>query len=125
MRDKIGSDDENSSFRNELDNSISNDNNLSEINCSDAPDEMSDTTETEIISALVTQSEYYESAEAEIRKKDTEKTLQGYIKKIFRQVKFLTDSGKNYKEPNFVHHIHEQKSQAAELCEYLWKCLGK
>ena len=86
---------------------------------------MSDTTETEVLSALSQQAEYYESNESEVIKRDTEKTLQTYLKKIFRQVKFLTDSGKNYKEPNFVQHGQGQSSQAADLCSYLWKSLGK
>ena len=81
--------------------------------------EMSDTTETDVITVLVEQAEYYENSNSEVVKKDTEKTLQCYLKKIYRQVKFLTDSGKNYKEPNFVEHVHGQKSQSVELCEYL------
>lgn len=97
----------------------------SEISLENSQENLSDTTETEVISALVEQAEYYASSEKEETKSDTEKTLQTYIKKIFRQVKFLTDSGKDFKEPNFVDHIHGQKTQAAELCEYLWKCLGK
>ena len=88
-------------------------------------EDMSDTTETDVITVLVEQAEYYENSNSEVVKKDTEKTLQCYLKKIYRQVKFLTDSGKNYKEPNFVEHVHGQKSQSVELCEYLWKSLGE
>ena len=91
----------------------------------DSTDVMSETTESEVLYALVEQSEYYENLDAEITKKDTEKTLQSYLVKIFRQFKFLTESGKNYREPNFVQHVYGQKSQSAELYEYLWKNLGK
>ena len=86
---------------------------------------MSETIETDVISVLVEQAEYYENVSSEVVKKDTKKTLQGYIKKNYKQVKFLTESGKNYKEPNFVQYIHGQKSQSVELCEYLWKSLGE
>ena len=96
-----------------------------EIDLDNNHDDMSDTTETEIITALTQQEEYYESYESEVTKKDTEKTLQTYIKKIFRQVKFFTDTGKNYKEPNFVQYDQGHTSQAVELCNYLWKSLGK
>ena len=132
MREKIVNDEEN--YSNEGDSSDSrsglieseNRDNISiEIDVNDSTDVMSETTESEVLSALVEQSEYYENLDAEITKKDTEKTLQSYLKKIFRQVKFLTESGKNYREPNFVQHVHGQKSQSAELCEYLWKKLGK
>ena len=128
MREKIVNDEEN--YSNEGDSSDSrsglieseNRDNISiEIDVDDSTDVMSETTESEVLSALVEQSEYYENLDAEITKKDTEKTLQSYLKKIFRQVKFLTESGKNYREPNFVQHVHGQKSQSAELCEYLWK----
>ena len=132
MREKIVNDEEN--YSNEGDSSDSrsglieseNRDNISiEIDVDDSTDVMSETTESEVLSALVEQSEYYENLDAEITKKDTEKTLQSYLKKIFRQVKFLTESGKNYREPNFVQHVHGQKSQSAELCEYLWIKLGK
>ena len=54
-----------------------------EIDLDNNHDDMSYTTETEIITALTQQEEYYESNESEVTKKDTEKTLQTYIKKIF------------------------------------------
>ena len=76
------------------------------------------------MSQLESQQDFYSNGAKEQLNKDTEKTLQRYLKKIFRQIKFLSDLGKLYKEPNFVSHMHGKKSQAAELCEYLWKCLG-
>ena len=132
MRDRIASDEEDYSDGEE-NNDVSSRtaenttqaNITGEIDVDYNIDEMSETTETDVISALVEQSEYYENVSSEVVKKDTEKTLQSYIKKIYKQVKFLTESGKNYKEPNFVQYIHGQKSQSVELCEYLWKSLGE
>ena len=123
MREKIVQDEDDNSFKDTNDDNTRDDN-ITEIDIEDDSDEVSDTTESVIITSLVEQADFYEGRESEPRKKDTEKTIQTYIKKIYRQVKFLTDSGKNYKEPNFVQHVHEQKSQAAQLCEYFWKSLG-
>ena len=89
-----------------------------------ANDMVSTTTESEAIITLANQSDLYSNLHQEEVKPDTEKTLQRYIKKIFRQVKFLTDTGRDYNEPNFVNTMVE-KSQSAEICEYLWKNLGK
>ena len=86
-------------------------------------DVVSTTTESEAIITLANQSDLYSNPNKEEVKPDTEKTLQRYIKKIFRQVKFLTDVGRDYNEPNFVNSMTE-KSQSAEICEYLWKSLG-
>ena len=87
-----------------------------------ANDMVSTTTESEAIITLANQSDLYSNPHQEEVKPDTEKTLQRYIKKIFRQVKFLTDTGRDYNEPNFVNTMVE-KSQSAEICEYLWKKL--
>ena len=67
---------------------------------------VSTTTESDVIISLGNQNEYYLNHEQEVVKKDTEKTLQTYIKKIFRQVKFLSDTKKDFHEPNFVQHVH-------------------
>ena len=88
-------------------------------------DSFSQTTETEVLTEFETQKALYDGVEKETYKKDTEKTIQRYMKKVFRQVKFLTDSGKEFKEPNFVAHVHGIKSQAVQICEYLWSSLGK
>ena len=40
---------------------------------------MSETIETDVISVLVEQAEYYENVSSEVVIKDTKKTLQGYI----------------------------------------------
>ena len=76
------------------------------------------------MSQLSLQKDLYESDEQEELKVDTLKTIQSYIKKIYRGAKFLSDTGKMYKEPNFVS-INGQRSQSVEICEYLWKSLGK
>ena len=86
---------------------------------------VSETSESEILTSLAQQDDYYNCAEKEIHSEDTEKTIQKYLKKIYRNVKFLSESGKEFKEPSFVSHPHGKKVQAVDICEYLWKCLGK
>ena len=86
---------------------------------------VSETSESLVLTALADESDFYNSHEREVRNADTEKTMQRYIKKTFQLVKFLSDNGKNYKEPSFVQHVHAKKSQSVEICEYLWKLLGK
>lgn len=135
MRDKIASEEtdyredddvaRNSSEEVSVNDDEENNMSIGEINVDDNSAVLSETSDTDILSSLVDQSEYYETLEPEVKTKDSEKTMQSYLKKIFRQVKFLTDSGKNYREPNFIQHVHGQSSQAVELCTYLWGKLGK
>ena len=66
---------------------------------------------------------YYRSHEQESLNKDTLKTIQGYLKTIFRQAKFLSDTGNEYNEPKFVT-SNGYRSQSVQICEYLWKKLG-
>lgn len=87
-------------------------------------DEISKMTESVTLCQMNLQEEYYGSSKKEELKMDTLKTIQTYLKKIFRQAKFLSDTGKQFKEPNFVH-INGIRSQSVEICEYLWKTLGK
>ena len=102
-------------------------------NTTNVPDSMdlgsievvSTTTELDVIISLGHQNEYYLNHEQEVVKKDTEKTLQTYIKKIFRQVKFLSDTKKDFHEPNFVQHVHGVQSQSVDICDYLWNSLGE
>ena len=77
-----------------------------------------------MVNMLNLQAEYFDSDEKEELKMDTLKTIQTYMKKIFRQAKFLSDSGINFEKPNFVVQ-NGLKSQSVEICEYLWKSLGK
>ena len=86
---------------------------------------VSTTTESDVIISLGHQNEYYLNHEQEVVKKDTQKTLQTYIKKIFRQVKFLSDTKKDFHEPNFVQHVHGVRSQSVDICDYLWNSLGE
>ena len=135
MRDKIASEEtdyrededvaRNSSEEVSVNDDEENNMSIGEINVDDNSAVLSETSDTDILSSLVDQSEYYETLEPEVKTKDSEKTMQSYLKKIFRQVKFLTDSGKNYREPNFIQHVHGQSSQTVELCNYLWEKLGK
>lgn len=86
--------------------------------------EISMMTESVTLCQMNLQEEYYASDEKEELKMDTLKTIQTYVKKIFRQAKFLSDTGSNFKEPNFVN-TTGVRSQSVEICEYLWKSLGK
>ncbi len=81
-------------------------------------------TENETLSQLSLQSDLYQSDEQEELSTDTLKTIQGYLKKVYRGAKFLSDKGKMFTEPNFVVVCGEQ-SQTVQICDYLWKCLGK
>ena len=87
-------------------------------------DDISVITESATVNLINLQAEYFESDEREDLKKDTLKTTQTHLKKIFRQAKFLSDTGNNFNKPNFVTQSGI-KSQSVEICEYLWKSLGK
>ena len=90
----------------------------------DDSDEISMMTESVTLCQMNLQEEYYKSDEKEELKMDTLKTIQTYVKKIYRQAKFLSDTGNNFKEPNFVN-TTGLRPQSVEICEYLWKSLGK
>ena len=94
------------------------------INGCENNDDISVITESATVNLLTIQAEYYDSDEKETLKMDTLKTIQTYLKKIFRQAKFLSDTGTNFNKPNFVLQ-NGVKSQSVEICEYLWKSLGK
>lgn len=87
-------------------------------------DDISVITESATVNLINMQAEYYSNEEKEPLKMDTLKTIQTYLKKIFRQAKFLSDTGDNFNKPNFVTQ-NGIKSQSVEICEYLWKSLGK
>ena len=87
-------------------------------------DDISVITESATVNMLNLQADLFESDEKEELKMDTLKTIQTYMKKIYRQAKFLSDSGINFEKPNFVVQ-NGPKSQSVEICEYLWKSLGK
>ena len=90
----------------------------------DNNDEISVITESGTLSNLTLQADLYHSDEQEEFNVDTLKTMQSYLKKIYRGAKFLSDTGKKFKEPNFVV-SHAERSQAVQICDYLWYSLGK
>ena len=90
----------------------------------DNGDEISIMTESVTLGQMNLQEEYYGSSEKEDLKVDTLKTIQIYLKKIFRQAKFLSDTRKQFKEPHFVS-TNRVRSQSVEICEYLWKTLSR
>ena len=96
-----------------------------EIEVDSNVDEISQTTESDVLTELSEQAMCYASTDRESHNTDVEKTINTYVKKIYRQVKFLSENGKEWREPNFIVHAHEIRSQATEICEYLWKSLGK
>ena len=85
---------------------------------------MSVITESGTLTQMSLQADLYQSDEQEELSTDTLKTMQGYLKKIYRGAKFLSDKGKKFTEPNFVVPYGE-RSQTVEICDYLWKSLGK
>ena len=90
----------------------------------DNREEVSIMTESDILSQMNLQEQYYNFGEQEQKNTDTLKTIQGYVKKIYRSAKFLSDTGKDFKQPNFF--ISDgNKPQSVVICEYLWKSLGK
>ena len=86
-------------------------------------EEISVITESGTLSQLSLQADLYQSDEQEELSVDSLKTIQWYLKKFFRGAKFLSDTGKMFKEPIFVA-MDGEKSQSVEICEYLWKSLG-
>ena len=88
-------------------------------------DDVSVITESVTINQLGQQADLYESEEQEELNLDTLRTMKRYLKKIYRGAKFLSDSGKNYKEPNFILLQGQEQLQSVQICEFLWKSLGK
>ena len=88
-------------------------------------DDVSVITESVTINQLGQQADLYESEEQEELNLDTLRTMKRYLKKIYRGAKFLSDSGKNYKEPNFILLQGQEQLQLVQICEFLWKSLGK
>ena len=88
-------------------------------------DDLSVITELVTITQLGLQADLYESEEQEELNLDTLRTMKRYLKKIYRGAKFLSDSGKNYKEPNFILLQGQEQLQSVQICEFLWKSLGK
>jgi hypothetical protein len=88
-------------------------------------DVCSDTTHSEILSELAEQDTIYVGGEREEKHKETEKSIQRYLKKIYRNLKFFSDNKINYDEPNFVYSSSGEKQQSVQICDYLLKNLGK
>ena len=87
-------------------------------------DVCSDTTQSEILSELAEQDTIYVGGDREDKHKETEKSIQRYLKKIYRNLKFFSDTKINYEEPNFVYSSNRQKQQSVQICDYLLKNLG-
>ena len=87
-------------------------------------DVCSDTTHSEILSELAEQDTIYVGGDHEHKHKETEKSIQRYLKKNYRNLKFFSDTKINYDEPNFVYSSNRQKQQSVQICEYLLKNLG-
>ena len=88
-------------------------------------DVCSETTHSEILSELAEQDTIYVGGDREDKHKETEKSIQRYLKKNYRNLKFFSDNKMNYDEPNFVYSSNGEKQQSVQICDYLLKNLGK
>ena len=87
-------------------------------------DDISVMTESGTITNMTLQTDLYQCDDQEELNVDTLKTIQTYLKKIYRGAKFLSDTGKKFKEPNFVV-SYAERSQSVQICDYLWHNLGE
>ena len=91
---------------------------------------MSTTSET--LDKLWEQEEWYNSSEQEEESDDIKATLKRYIRKVFRQVKFFTESDSEFKTPDFVVPRKRDSetgemvdSQIVQICDYFVKNICK
>ena len=75
--------------------------------------------------ALTEQEKLYRNGSQEDFCFDTEKCIQRYLKKIFRQVKFFSDLKEDFKCPNFVCDNKEEEQQTVQICNWLLSHMGK
>ena len=87
-------------------------------------DDISVMTESGTITNMTLQTDLYQCDDQEELNVDMLKTIQTYLKKIYRGAKFLSDTGKKFKEPNFVV-LYAERSQSVQICDYLWHNLGE
>ena len=85
---------------------------------------MNDNNSQDTLDQLSKQEDVYESGNKEKLCKDGERTMQRYLRQLFRMVKFLSDSDKEFKQPNFVSN-RTQKKQTVTICEWLLEKIGK
>lgn len=77
------------------------------------------------------QRDLYETLEVEMPNVDTVSTMKRYLKEVYRDVKFFSDTDKDYDEPNFVtpsktdDNGNEVKSQTVQIVEFLLQKLGE
>ena len=72
---------------------------------------------------VILQNELYERGESEKRHPDTVRCVKSYLKKVYRQVKFFSDSQENFQQPNFVQ--KDMETQTVQICNWILKQLGK
>lgn len=90
------------------------------------------TTTSETLDKLWEQEELYNSSEQEEEDEDTKSTLKRYIRKVFRQVKFFSESDAEFKTPDFVVTRKRDSqtgemvdSQIVQICDYFIKNIRK
>lgn len=76
------------------------------------------------ITRMTQQDDLYNNGPSERECADTKESIQRYLRRIFRQVKFPTDNGKAFKEPNFVGD-KDNESQTIQICNWILKHIGK
>ena len=75
-------------------------------------------TSSETVLKLAKQSQLYKHTATEDVCDDTVQCIQRYLRRIYRQVKFFSDSKEEYKEPCFVSE-EGRKKQTVTLCEWI------
>ena len=86
---------------------------------------MSTISETATVNKIQLQEEFYNNEEKEDLNRDTQKTIQRHLKKVFQQCKFPSDTKNQFHKPNFVtSNINGEKSQSVQICEWIWKKIG-
>ena len=73
---------------------------------------------------LAKQAKFYRSSEEEESCSDTVQCIQRYLRRIYRQVKFFSDTRDNFKEPDFVS-PQGRKKQTVVLCEWILENLKR
>ena len=73
---------------------------------------------------LAIQTKAYKTNHDNTMCRQVQTTIQRYLKKLYSQVKFFSDSKKDYSEPCFVTKKGREK-QTVVICEYLLKNMNK
>ena len=76
------------------------------------------------------QREIYASSVKEETDGETKNTIQRYLKKVYRQIKFLSDNRAMFAEPDFVQMKRRgfdgimRESQTVQICDWILENIG-